>query len=92
MTPDGKLGLIDYGQVKLWNKKTAREYGETLALLREDDKDKIVEMGLRSGFTTERNDPFVIYKSMVVTMVLKILFLTTFFLIRIEKIKEFVMV
>ncbi len=68
MTPEGKLGLIDYGQTKLWSKKTAREYATIMKHLYNDDKQAIVEFSKKMGFETKNNNEHVLYKSCVVCM------------------------
>ncbi|KAI8895917.1 ABC1 family-domain-containing protein [Globomyces pollinis-pini] len=68
VTPDGKLGLIDYGQVKTFTQKERRDSAKMMMLLNKgpDAMDEIVKFAISMGFETEKNDPLVIYKTCVI--------------------------
>lgn len=60
---DGRLGLIDYGQVKHISPETRLIYARLVKALAEDDKEKVVaifhdEMKIE----TKNNDPEVLYR------------------------------
>lgn len=60
---DGRLGLIDYGQVKRWTLPQRLAYAELISALADDDREEIYR-----AFTKElkmqstRNDPDVMYR------------------------------
>jgi aarF domain-containing kinase len=61
--PDGRLGLIDYGQVKRWTLEQRLAYAELIVALAKDDKDEIVRAFQQElKFETQRNDPAVHYR------------------------------
>eukprot|EP01103_Thecamoeba_quadrilineata_P006992 TRINITY_DN1675_c0_g1_i2.p1 TRINITY_DN1675_c0_g1~~TRINITY_DN1675_c0_g1_i2.p1 ORF type:complete len:507 (-),score=90.32 TRINITY_DN1675_c0_g1_i2:276-1736(-) len=66
LLPDGKIGLIDYGQVKSLSRKEKRSLARFIVALAEDDKEEIVRLARGMGYETQKNDPYVIYKSSVV--------------------------
>jgi len=60
---DGRLGLIDYGQVKRWTLPQRQAYAELIVALAEDNRDEIVRAFQQEmKFQTERNDPTVHYR------------------------------
>ena len=61
--PDGRLGLIDYGQVKRWTLEQRLAYAELIVALAADDHEEIVRAFQQElHFQTERNDPTVHYR------------------------------
>ncbi len=60
--PDGRLALVDYGQVKKLPYQSRVNYARLMACLQDNDTDKIIEMGKQVGFNSKHNDPEVIYK------------------------------
>jgi aarF domain-containing kinase len=63
-TPDGRLGLIDFGQVKTITRKDRRNIARMLLLLSQDPhrKQEAVQLAQSLGFETVMNDPETIYK------------------------------
>ena len=69
LTPDGKLGLIDYGQVKSISKKDAREYATLLFLIKDKSKvNELLQVAKSMGFSTEKNDNYVLEKTLRVCL------------------------
>mmetsp|Transcript_7201 Transcript_7201/g.9383 ORF Transcript_7201/g.9383 Transcript_7201/m.9383 type:complete len:532 (+) Transcript_7201:81-1676(+) len=62
LTKDGKLGLIDYGQVKEISKEERITLARLILALSRDDKDEIVKTYTQMGFRTKKMNPDVIYK------------------------------
>jgi aarF domain-containing kinase len=61
--PDGRLGLIDYGQVKRWTLDQRLAYAELIVALAEDDRAEIVRAFHEElHMNTQRNDPAVHYR------------------------------
>lgn len=58
---DGKIGLIDYGQVKRISKETRCHYAELILLLEYDDREAIVKKYTEIGIKTERMDPHILW-------------------------------
>ncbi|KAJ3377002.1 hypothetical protein HDU92_008722 [Lobulomyces angularis] len=68
LTPEGKLGLIDYGQVKCISQKDARNYAQMIKYLKHNKREELLELAKVTGFTTENNDPYVLYKTLQVLL------------------------
>lgn len=66
LCPDGKIGLIDFGQVKEFSEEDVQNYATTLDLLDRKENDALVAHQIATGFQTVKNDPEVIYKTTVV--------------------------
>ena len=68
VTPEGKLGLIDYGQVKKLTKRQRRELAKLIILLGkgESAKQDVIAHIKHLGFETFKNDDFVLYKTTVI--------------------------
>jgi len=63
LCPDGRLGLIDYGQFKILEDHKFREILSKLIIsLARDDRPEIVRLLKASGHETRRNDPVLGYK------------------------------
>jgi aarF domain-containing kinase len=64
VTPDGRLGLIDYGQCKTITQSDRRNIARLILLLSQgpSKQDQVVSLARELGFETTCNDPFVIYK------------------------------
>ncbi|CAM9270428.1 unnamed protein product [Discosporangium mesarthrocarpum] len=62
LTPDGKLGLIDYGQVKHMTLPDRVKLARLVVALAEDDKEAVVGAYTDMGFKTKRMDPDVAYR------------------------------
>lgn len=59
---DGRLGLIDYGQVKRLAVEHRIELAKLLAYIRRDDSEMIVEQVKTMGLRTQNMDPWVFEK------------------------------
>lgn len=55
--PDGRLGLIDYGQVKKLDLATRAKVARMIVALAEDDEDKIVRSTIDLGYRTKNMRP-----------------------------------
>jgi aarF domain-containing kinase len=66
LMPDGRLGLIDYGQVKEIDKQTRRELATMIELLAKRDSEQVVAHFKKMGFKTKKMDPYIIEKNAVV--------------------------
>lgn len=66
LMPDGRLGLVDYGQVKRMTDRDRVIYAKLVLALSRDDKDEIVRlMTDEVGFKTRDMNPDIIYKTVV---------------------------
>eukprot|EP00903_Cladosiphon_okamuranus_P009325 g8894.t2 len=61
LTPDGKLGLIDYGQVKHMDLEQRVKLARLMVALDEDDQEAVVAAYIDMGIRTKRMDPEVLY-------------------------------
>ena len=61
LMPDGRLGLIDFGQVKEIDELRRYQIARLMLALARDDRAAIVEECKRQGFRTKRMDPQAIY-------------------------------
>eukprot|EP00505_MAST-04D_sp_SCG-Rhode-Island_P002028 Stramenopile-MAST_4_protein_2028 len=63
MLEDGKIGLIDYGQVKHLDPKTRVDIARLIVALANEDKEEAVRVMVEEqNLVTKRMDPYVIYK------------------------------
>ena len=62
MCPDGRLGLIDYGQVKHLSDAARLGLARMVVALAHDDRDSTVKEAVVIGFRTEHMDPDVIFR------------------------------
>jgi len=62
LTEDGKLGLIDYGQVKEITPKQRHKLARLILVLSEDNKEEIVRTYCEMGFRTKNMNSDVIYR------------------------------
>jgi aarF domain-containing kinase len=64
VTPDGKLGLIDYGQVKTITRKDRRNIARMILLLSQgpSKRAEVVQLARELGFETTYNQEETIYK------------------------------
>ena len=64
VTPDGRLGLIDFGQTKAITRYDRRKAAELILLLGqgESKKQQVVQLARELGIQTKTNDPDIIYK------------------------------
>jgi aarF domain-containing kinase len=64
LMPDGRLGLVDYGQVKRMSVKDRISYAKLIIALSRDDKEEVVRIMTKEiGFATRDMNPDVIYKT-----------------------------
>lgn len=63
LMPDGRLGLIDYGQVKRMALEDRIEYAKMIISLNRGDKEEVVRIAKESGFRTKRMDEDIIYRT-----------------------------
>ncbi|CAM9173352.1 unnamed protein product [Pylaiella littoralis] len=61
LTPDGKLGLIDYGQVKHMGLEQRVKLARLIVALDEDDREAVVAAYIDMGVRTKHMDPEVLY-------------------------------
>ncbi|CAM9352985.1 unnamed protein product [Ascophyllum nodosum] len=61
LTPDGKLGLIDYGQVKHMALDQRLKLARLIVALADDDRERVVDAYIDMGFVTKNMDPEVLY-------------------------------
>lgn len=60
---DGRIGLIDYGQVKRLDMKTRVDIAKLIIALAHDNKEEVVRVMIEDhNLVTQHNDPYVIYK------------------------------
>eukprot|EP00455_Lapot_gusevi_P022309 TRINITY_DN2322_c0_g2_i1.p1 TRINITY_DN2322_c0_g2~~TRINITY_DN2322_c0_g2_i1.p1 ORF type:complete len:563 (+),score=60.32 TRINITY_DN2322_c0_g2_i1:61-1749(+) len=67
MLEDGRLGLIDYGQVKRLTAHHRHLLARMIVALAEEDEKEVVKLALISGCRWKKNDPWVINKQITVT-------------------------
>lgn len=63
LMPDGRLGLIDYGQVKNMAVEDRIRYAKLILALNRNDKREVVRLAKESGFRTLKMDEDVIYRT-----------------------------
>lgn len=66
LAKDGRIGLIDYGQCKSLTKRDAREYAILMELVGQGKRQEAIEAAKECGFSTERNDDYVLWKTLQV--------------------------
>ncbi|KAI9142294.1 ABC1 family-domain-containing protein, partial [Paraphysoderma sedebokerense] len=67
LTPKGhKIGLIDYGQVKVLTREQRLQIAKIIIALAKDDKEAVIQQLYSMGFQTEKMDPEVAYKNAVI--------------------------
>eukprot|EP00842_Homolaphlyctis_polyrhiza_P006568 jgi/Hompol1/6912/HPOL_002364-RA len=68
ITPSGKLGLIDYGQVKSLTRKQRRDLAHLILYLHQGEsaKQQTIDLIRSMGFETQRNNDHVLYKTCVI--------------------------
>ena len=59
---DGKVGLIDYGQVKVLSAIEREQVLKLYKSIRAGRKDEVVETVVRMGYQSERSDPEVTWQ------------------------------
>eukprot|EP01112_Ceratiomyxa_fruticulosa_P021296 TRINITY_DN7434_c0_g4_i1.p1 TRINITY_DN7434_c0_g4~~TRINITY_DN7434_c0_g4_i1.p1 ORF type:complete len:536 (+),score=101.24 TRINITY_DN7434_c0_g4_i1:108-1715(+) len=62
LLPSGKLGLIDYGQVKELNKEQRKALAKLMVCLAEENEEKVFEAMKEMGFRSEKMDPHFFYQ------------------------------
>jgi aarF domain-containing kinase len=63
LLPDGRLGLIDYGQTKKLSIENRRLYAKLIIALAEDKRDEVVRIVTEDmGIQTKYNNPDVLYR------------------------------
>mmetsp|Transcript_9192 Transcript_9192/g.27672 ORF Transcript_9192/g.27672 Transcript_9192/m.27672 type:complete len:530 (-) Transcript_9192:75-1664(-) len=62
LCPDGRLGLIDYGQVKHLSLEARLLYAQLMEALRRDDREEIVRLFAKMGFVSQKMDPECLYR------------------------------
>jgi aarF domain-containing kinase len=62
LTPEGKLGLVDFGQVKRLDEFRLEQIARLITALNEDRKGDIVSIALEMGSRNKYNIPDVIYR------------------------------
>jgi len=63
LMPDGRLGLIDYGQVKELSIQNRIQLSKLVKALAENDSEKIQKVFIEMGFQTQEMNPYVIEKT-----------------------------
>lgn len=62
LMPDGRLGLIDYGNVNRLSVMMRAKLGRLILALASEDKSAIVAAAVGMGYRSERNDPEVLFR------------------------------
>jgi len=62
LTDDGKVALIDYGQVKKWSDETRIGFAKMILAIAADDKQEITDVQYELGLRTKYMNPDVIYR------------------------------
>lgn len=62
LTPDGRLGLVDFGQVKRLSPERLEQIARLVVALNDDNQDEIVKIALEVGSSNKYNIPEVIYR------------------------------
>ena len=62
MCDDGRIGLIDYGQVKEVDKITRIRIAKICTALLHDDEETVLKIQVESGFRTRDMNPYVLTK------------------------------
>jgi aarF domain-containing kinase len=62
LTPDGKLGLVDFGQVKRLSPERIEQLARLIVALNDDNQEDIVSIALEMGSRNRYNIPEVIYR------------------------------
>ena len=61
--PDGRLGLIDYGQVKHISSETRKIYARLIKALAEDNREEIIRVFCQEmQYRTKNMNPEILYK------------------------------
>lgn len=63
LMPDGRLGLIDYGQVKELAVEQRKKLAEFVVAVADNDRERIVDMMYGIGYRTEKMDRDVAYRT-----------------------------
>ncbi len=63
LLPDGRLGLIDFGQTKRITAEHRKNLSKLILALAREDKEEACRMMDLMGFKTEKGDPYVVWKS-----------------------------
>lgn len=62
LTPDGRLGLIDYGQVKRLTLAQRLRFAKLIVAMSENDEEETAKNFWSMGFNSVNNDPYLAYK------------------------------
>ena len=62
LTPDGKLGLIDFGQVKRLPEEITAKFAKLVIALNDDDRDTVCRIASEIGCENEKNIPDVVWR------------------------------
>jgi aarF domain-containing kinase len=65
---DGRIGLIDYGQVKELSKQDRIVLAEMIVALANKDKDRVYQISMDTGFRTKFNNKDVIYNMTTISL------------------------
>ncbi|CAM6094753.1 unnamed protein product [Calypogeia fissa] len=68
LLPDGRIGLIDYGQVKRYTKNERLEMAKIIAAMYKNDQKHIPNMVIANGYKSRYSNPDVIRKMIVVVL------------------------
>jgi len=63
LMPDGRLGLIDYGQVKEIDPASRRQLALLIKALASGDRQRVIDQFASMGFKSKRMDPWVVEKT-----------------------------
>jgi aarF domain-containing kinase len=63
LMPDGRVGLIDYGQVKLLTVEQRKKLAEFVVAVANGERERIVDMMYGIGYRTEKMDRDVAYRT-----------------------------
>lgn len=62
LMPDGRLGLVDYGQVKTISVDSRRQYAKLIVALADRDYEEAIRVASEFGLRTRRMDPDVMWR------------------------------
>ena len=62
VTPEGKLGLIDFGQVKRLSPQRLEQFARLVIALNDEDRDRVCAIAREIGCENVKNEPDVVYR------------------------------
>jgi hypothetical protein len=68
LMPDGRIAMIDYGQIKCLSIEERKSIAKLIISIAEQNYDEIIQNMKATGFKTKNSNPEVMYKMAVVTL------------------------